>query len=156
MSLKEQVRALLHRAAGFQHPETEPKDLAVILWDLTEQDEAQKHSVEPGYYFTVGPMTEKIASDEDLMYELIPYFFQTLFEEDLVGKSDIAIPIDNEGKYAVDPATSWKFTVIGLTNNSLLLVHAEQVRPDEAQQALTSSIQEDQGTISFRPRESDT
>lgn len=107
--------SLRERFGGFKNPEAPEGYFGVSFWDLREEKKAEKAGVAPGFYFTVGSASQKLLQKPNLISLLSPYFLDVLFQENLVG----------------NPSPPWRFTEMDLVENSLLIIHAEPIPPDD-------------------------
>lgn len=119
------------RFRGFDHTESPDGYLGVHFWDLRKSKDSRKRRVESGLYFTVGPVNQQILQREGLVYSLSPYFLDILSQENMIGERVESI---------ADPRQSWRFSEMGLTEENLLLVHAEPIVPDDAQGSITLGV----------------
>jgi len=103
------------RFRGFKNPEAPEGYVGVHFWDLREDKKAKKVGVAPGFYFTAGPASQKLLQNPNLISTLSPYLLDILSQENLVG----------------NPSPPWRFTQKEIVGDSLLLIHAEQIPPDD-------------------------
>lgn len=74
------------RFRGFKQPESPEDYLGVKLWDLRKSREARRRGVEPGYYFTFGPVGQDLLQSGSLLNRLSPYLLDVLFQENIIGE----------------------------------------------------------------------
>ena len=113
----------------------------VQLWDLRNPEKAKERGVEPGYYFTVNPVSKREIDDPYILQKLSLSFHQKLQEAGLHKQSDTRIPIDTENSMFVDPSQGWLFSPTGyIPNLQMLVVKASQVDRDINQALKVKSL----------------
>ncbi|MCJ7827916.1 hypothetical protein MUP65_02100 [Patescibacteria group bacterium] len=111
--------------------------MKVKFYDLREKLAAQERGVEPGYFLTVTPISERDLRNERLVFKLAPLFHKELEKNRPPRRSDTRIALDTRKGVVVDPAASWRFLPAGYIDDlEMLVVRAERPDPDEAQDLL--------------------
>ncbi len=145
MSIIERLGAFLKRTKEAR--ETAKRKIEIAFWDLRGPEEAKKKGVKPGFYFTVGPISEDEFRSPDLIPSLIVHFYEALFAENLVSRSDTKIPLDNHGRYT-DPASAWMFREYGYLDDCYFgVVRAEPANPQKARVQAIKAIKDKKYTV---------
>lgn len=116
-------------------------DKNVQLWDLREPDKAEERGVEPGYYFTVNPITKSELDDRFVIQKLLFCFHQRIHKAGLQETSETRIAVDTKHTMFIDPATGWLFSPYGyIPDQQILVVRADKVDRDKAQRVIVKAL----------------
>jgi hypothetical protein len=113
----------------------------IQLWDLRELDKAKERGVEPGYYFTINPITKSELDDSLTLQTLSFFFHQKLQEAGLQEPSGTKIALNNEHTMFIDPAQGWLFSPSGyIPDLQMLVVRADNIDRDKVQGIIVNAL----------------
>jgi hypothetical protein len=143
MSIKETLQRLVAgkpKEKQITTPEAQRKTTIRFL-DLRKEEIAKEKGLDPGYYLAVYPILPADLKNDMLLHELSFPFLEKLRAEGLFKGSDTRIYTDTKAKTFVDPALTWEFSPAAYIDNmQILIVRADSVNRDEAQQKIITIL----------------
>jgi len=118
---------------GSDFPGETHRAVSVRFYDLSDRQKARECRLDPGYYFTISPITPKEMEERTLLNKFVPFFLETLVKEKLFKHPKPPLPTDQEKNSDIDYSQSWTFPPVCYNSEKkTLVVRAEYFKPEDA------------------------